>query len=202
MRPTVLVTPERVFDAANRLKDQGVPTIEITNTRIRRELGGGSMEDIQPLLREWKLLKQNTHEIEAPEELKQEINKFGQSIWKIASSMAMEQATKKFEDYHVLHRERDELYREVSAQEQEIGQLNNTLTQLYKELMMLKENVVGYSKELGVYKAKQDFNGHVQVTEEKLFSLNQNISEVIDRCYNLSKIETKSRPIKSPDDAN
>ncbi|KKL53648.1 hypothetical protein LCGC14_2273350 [marine sediment metagenome] len=54
------VTKQRVFRAAGNLTEQG---IEPTNRNIRTELGGGSLQTITPLLKEWKTLQEQSADI-------------------------------------------------------------------------------------------------------------------------------------------
>lgn len=56
------VTKQRVFRAAENLTEQG---IEPTNRNIRTELGGGSLQTITPLLKEWKVLQEQSADIPA-----------------------------------------------------------------------------------------------------------------------------------------
>lgn len=54
------INQQRVFQAAEQLIEQGT---EPTNRNIREVLGGGSLETITPLLREWKLLQEQSADI-------------------------------------------------------------------------------------------------------------------------------------------
>jgi chromosome segregation ATPase len=54
------INQEQVFQAAEQLIEQGT---EPTNRNIRELLGGGSLATITPLLREWKLLQEQSADI-------------------------------------------------------------------------------------------------------------------------------------------
>lgn len=213
MKPAVYVTPERVFAAANRLKNQGVPLIEITNARIRRELGGGSMEDIQPLLKEWKMRTLSPVELDIPDEIKQEIQLIGQSVWQTAARLAQEKAARQYADYHVTVRERDELYKEVDSMDVEVDRLKDAMLHIYGELMKLKDDVIRKGTELGVYRARQDTEGFMNVAEAHVLALSATITELLERHFQIavgaptleeppeSAVDTQEPPPASPDSA-
>lgn len=180
------VTPERVFAAANRLKDLGVPLIEITNTRIRQELGGGSMETIQPLLKEWKRRTDNPVDLEMPGEMNEELKSFGRSLWQTAARAAQTKAAQQFENYYAVVRERDQLYHEIDKSAAQINTLNDAMTNLYGDLMKLRDKLTGQCSELGVYRANQDTEDFMNLAEEQVKSVIDTVSALVDRHFRVS----------------
>ncbi len=174
------VTPERVFEAADRLMDKGVPFVEITNSRVRSELGKGSFEDINPLLREWKTNRTNASiiGIEVPEQFRTELNEFGSRIWRMVASEAMEKAASKLANYQRIERERDDLYAEVDAVNAKLGSLTDNVNALNGALAKLNMEVAVHHGKLSVYCDKADAEGYMQSAELLLADIEQRLSDI------------------------
>lgn len=88
MSKPVHITEKLIFGAADRLLNNGVPIVEITNNMIRKEIGGtGSFANIQPLLREWKQkqVASRGESIEMPDSFKETVSNFSAQLWKLAA---------------------------------------------------------------------------------------------------------------------
>lgn len=196
------VTPERVFEAADRLLDKGVPLVEITNSRVRTELGKGSFEDINPLLREWKLNKTNASiiSIEVPEQFRTELNEFGSRIWRMAASEAMEKAASKLANYQRIERERDDLYAEVDAINAKLTDVTDNFNGLLGVLAKLQMEVAVHHGKLSVYRDKADAEGYMQAAELLLAGMGQQLSEMTGQQppMNVAKKKTAKTSKKQP----
>lgn len=79
----MVVTRGRVFKAAESLRSDGV---EPTNRNIRTELGGGSLETITPLLKEWKTLQEQSADI--PNSVASSLESTMRQVWAEAKETA------------------------------------------------------------------------------------------------------------------
>jgi len=177
------VTPELVSTTADRLLSQGVPLLEITNGRIRGELGRGSMETIQPLLRDWKKRQTDSRslDIEIPDEFRSELQELGSKLWSTAAKTAMDKASSKFADYHAIKREMGDVYRQIDDADTQLEALKANVYSLYGELTKLKEDIVRHQGELSVYRDNNDGEGCLKKTNEWLEMIEQRVSDIIEQ---------------------
>lgn len=86
-KTTPLVTKEKVFAAADKLKSEGVKP---TGAAVKEELGGGSFSSIGPLLSEWRItqreLDKEARQSPVPESLNAAVSNMVNQLWRISQN--------------------------------------------------------------------------------------------------------------------
>ena len=84
------VTPQQIWDAADKLKADGVPVSKISNRKII-EITGGKNATVTDVLAEWKAEQehnQSLKSVDLPLKLTEKLNLFGAEVWRDAMNDA------------------------------------------------------------------------------------------------------------------
>jgi septation ring formation regulator EzrA len=191
MARPVYITQKLVFDAAERLLNNGIPFIEINNPKIRKELGKGSPNDIQPLLQEWR--KQHViakgENVDIPDQFKEELAQFGSSLWKLASQITAEKYSHQYEDYHSIQTELAETNLLFENVENELETFRNSLNGICDELSNLKESVATSKGKL----LHSNSDDYAKKAEDEMNVIRNKIEEIINT-YADRRITPKTSP--------
>jgi hypothetical protein len=180
MARPVYITEKLVFDTADKLLADGVPFIEISTIRVRAEVKQGSPNDIQPHLQEWKrqqVVAKGLH-VDIPDEFKEELSKFGSTLWKLAASITAEKSSQQYEDYHRVKAELTESYDLTQGIDDELTVFKDSLGGLCNELSLLKERVAVSKKGLEMLRSNSD--DYMNTAETEMDNIKSEIERIID----------------------
>jgi len=193
MPPPKFVTKEKVYVIADRLLSQGVSMLDITNARIRTELGNkGSMEDIAPLVRSWKVSigESKIYDVEITNEFKAELMEFGSNIWRSATKICIENESKryneKYADYDSMKNEIDQLYSQIDKEDNEKEEYKSIIEEykvntgtLYKELMKVRDNLLQHGAIVNDYCDVNTTDAQAKKNVKWIRETEQHINQII-----------------------
>ena len=193
MPPPRFVTRDIVFSAADRLLKQGMPFLEITNIAIRAELGKGSMEHIQPLLRDWKTDKaaQKGLEIDIPDLFKTELIEFGAKLWGSAAREAEKKVEGRYEDYKRVKKELSMTNEVIDSLDGELEDNKASVSALNEELKAFKEAIKTHRRELSVCLDYDNKEKHLKELEDRMEAIELSIEGIIAK-YLVTDVAIKS----------
>ena len=180
MAKPVYITQKLVFDAATRLLENGTPFVEISTTKLRKELGRGSPNDILPFLQEWKQkqVEDNGLNVDIPDEFKDELYEFGSKLWKMAARITAQKNSQQYEDYHLVKNELAESHDEMGRIDDELSTYKENLSKLSDELLLLKEDIAVIHGKLQMLSEPSE--QYKKMAENEMFEIKNKIQTIIE----------------------
>ena len=181
MTRSSIVTEKSVWKAAEKLLSEGFDLSDITNTMIKKELGGGSMSTITPLVRDWKSAKLESRGLafEMPADFKNFIQDSGAQAWRIAVAQANSAFETKFEETRRNMRNFQELENEIDAIEANLTHATNTIQTVFAQLAEIQNIIIASLSELAVYQKAGDFQKHTEVSHAKIHEIQGYITKIV-----------------------
>lgn len=187
----------KIINAINELVAKG---IEIpTNNQVRDQLGGGSLSDISPVLKEWRTGRKQeiaSANIEIPVELKKSYETFIGQIWSVASNLshvAVDALRNEMnETITTITEERDEYFEEIKSLEKTISNQAIRFTSLEKEVLLLSTANAAYDKDVTfLTQSKTELENNAIKLNSKIDSLGSQLVSANDQLSDYSqKLDT------------
>jgi chromosome segregation ATPase len=141
------VSPEKrrlIIEAADRLVEEGLE--RPTNDDVRNSMGGGSIADISPVMREWRESRENTSsKIEMPDSVKKAGENYVAQLWSTLNRLTVglvENAQSECEErIHISESERNEAYNEITALEDRLGSLEQLIEERDRKIEEIAEEM-------------------------------------------------------------
>lgn len=187
----------KIVNAINELVAKG---IEIpTNNQVRDQLGGGSLSDISPVLKEWRIGRKQeiaSASIEIPVELKKSYETFVGQIWSVASNLshvAVDALRNEMnETITTITEERDEYFEEIKSLEKTISNQAIRFTSLEKEVLTLSTTNAAYDKDVTfLTQTKIELENNTIKLNSRIDSLDSQLTSANDQLADYSqKLDT------------
>ena len=183
------ITKKQIIQTAEKLQ---ADNISPTMAAIREYLGGGSYATISPILREWKVSKEQraTVAVEMPIEAKNALENAGVDIWKIITDIATERLLKvqaqSEELINSANLERDESLIEIERIELGLSVHIEKLTESVENQDALNLELLKASDEIKTLQIKLD-------TKNQVENDNKVLNEVNTKLINDAAIEVSEK---------
>lgn len=167
---------QRIEAAAEALLASGIT--QPTNDQVRAQLGGGSLSHISPVMREWRLKKQQQQQawVQMPDALREAMSHSLSEIWQQATQWAGES----LQQYRVqseqiqqeLSDERDEALKELAEREQQWHQAQQQNQQLLESLQEQQQQFQSLQQD------HQQCQQHLALSEQRLTDKDVQLQEL------------------------